>query len=126
MGDMSKLVSRYTELRLLKAKLKKTLDTKLVPVNEEMSEIESEMLKFLSDSGQTSAKTENGSFYKRSESRISVTDAASLTDFILKNEAVDLLQMRVVKSIYDDYIENGLNVPGVKVDSMAKIVVRKS
>lgn len=50
----------------------------------------------------------------------SISDIEALHDFIKTNNALDLLENRVCVSALDNYLEKGIHIPGVRVNSIIK------
>jgi len=120
------LVERYIKLRDLKDKIKELAKEKLAPVENKMKEIEDELQEFLNNTGQTSAKTANGTFFKKISSSVTVEDMDKVISFIKTNNAFDLLDSRVNKTAALKYLNEGYELDGVKVTSVYVVQIRKS
>ena len=126
MTNVEELTKKYVELREIKQEMEKLLNEKLKPINEKLAEIEIEILHFFNSTGQTSAKTKYGTPYKTILRSVTVSDSNEFFDFIKKNSAFDLLQKRVVATVFDQYIEDGIEVPGVAVEARVCVKIKKS
>jgi hypothetical protein len=125
MINLEEKVERYINLRDKKVQLEALLDEKLKPLKEEMNMIENEILDFLNKTGQTSAKTKFGVPYKHVSKSLSVENADDFFKFIAENDAFDLLQKRIVSAVYEKYVEDGIEVPGIKVEPRLSIKIRR-
>jgi hypothetical protein len=119
------LVERYIKLRDLKDKIAKVMKEKLEPVNSKIVEIEAELKEFLDETGQSSAKTEFGTCFKKVSHSVTVENMDEVVEFIKEHIAFDLLDSRVNKTAAMQYLEDGINVPGVKVNSVVVVQVRR-
>lgn len=124
--NIEQIIEVYRKLRAKKSAIEQLVKEKLVPLNKRLEELENMGLKFLDDSGQTSAKTTHGTAYKSTLSTIKVSENSDFINFVTANDAFDLLPQKVVKAVYDQYIEDGISIPGVEVSSIVKLRIRKS
>lgn len=125
-ANIEELTHRYLSLRDLKKKMEDTLEQKLKPVHEEMESIELEIMHFFNSTGQTSAKTKYGTPYITTSRSVTVADSNEFFKFVKENDAFDLLQKRIVSTVYDQYAEDGMVIPGVTVSSKHVVKVKKS
>jgi len=91
--------------------------------------LEIKALAFLQRTGQTNAKTDYGTLYKRIDTRINVSDPQRFIDHVLTNpeENIFLMEHRACKTACQDWIrEHNKDVPGVQIKHEAKIGVRKA
>lgn len=119
-------VEQYINLRDRRTVLKKAYSETDEELKNEMKLIEMDILEFLDSTGQQSAKTEHGTAYKEIFTSVTVADGQKFFDFVLQNDAIDLLEKRVNKTAYRSYKEDGIDVPGVNIYQEAKVKIRKS
>ncbi len=124
--NIESLVDEYRKLKVKKSVMEQLVKEKLAPLNKRLEELENIGLNFLNDTGQTSAKTASGTVYKNTLTTIKVSNTTDFIDFVMSNNAFDLLPQKVVKTVYDQYIEDGISIPGVEVSSIIKLRIRKS
>jgi hypothetical protein len=126
MINLDEKVERYIKLRDAKEEMERILKEKLEKIKDEMSLIENEILDFLNQTGQTSAKTKHGVPYKSVTKSVTVDNSDLFFEFVKQNNAFDLVQKRVVSTAFDRYLEDGIDVPGVKTDARISLKIRKS
>ena len=124
--NLNDKVAQYIKLRSSRAEIKKIYTESDKGLKEKMNLIEMNILEFLNETGQTSAKTDHGTAFKQESMSVTVSDAPQFFEFVINNKAVDLLERRVNKTVYKSYIKDGMVIPGVNVYKEAKIMVRKS
>jgi hypothetical protein len=124
--NIEELTKKYIELRDLKKQMEFVLEEKLKPLNEQMEKIELEIMRFLTTTGATSIKTKYGTPYCATVRSVTVDDSNKFFDFVKNNDAFDLLQKRVVSSVFDQYVEDGVEIPGVIVNSILRVKIKKS
>jgi len=119
-------VEQYINLRNKRSTIKKIYTEKDTELKSEMTKIEMDILEFLDSTGQASAKTMHGTAYKQNKTSVTVSDGKQFFDFVMQNNATDLLERRVNKTAYNTYVDDGIDVPGVNVYTEAKVMIRKS
>ena len=118
-------IQAYINLRDKLAEIKKAYTERSSSLKDAMSKIEMDILEYLQESGQESAKTKFGTAYKTTSTSVTVEDGKEFFDFVMDVGAIDLLERRVNKTAYKNYIEDGMDVPGVRVYSENKVVIRR-
>lgn len=128
MTDTSKLVKAYMNLRKARAELKAEFDVKDGELKQKMTKIENVLLAHLNESGQESAKTVYGTFYKQEEIRPMGSDWDAYYRFIKENDAWEGLEKRITRTFITQYMEanKGAIPPGVSVHREYVVRVRKS
>ena len=120
------LSAKYIALRDFKDKIKTEMDEKLGKVNAAMDKIENEMLTFLNQTGQESAKTASGTFFKKVTTSAKVADRDVFLQFVMLNEATNFLESRVNKTAVEEYIAaHGVLPPGVDVTKVVSVGVNR-
>jgi hypothetical protein len=127
--NTEELVSAYITLRNERAKLKEDYeeaDSKLV---KDMDQIEQVMLEICNEVGADSIKTPVGTVIRRVNERYYCTDWDNFKNYLLENEAVDLLERRIHQGNFREHMTDiqgqGLP-PGVNVMREFGITVRKA
>jgi hypothetical protein len=127
--NTEELVSAYITLRNERAKLKEDYeeaDSKLV---KDMDQIEQVMLEICNEVGADSIKTQVGTVMRRVNERYYCTDWDNFKNYLLENEAVDLLERRIHQGNFREHMTDiqgqGLP-PGVNVMREFGITVRKA
>jgi len=124
--NVAEKVKEYISLRGKKAKLESLIKAKVAPIKTRMIEIENELLKFLNETGQRSSKTSFGTPYKAIKKFITVSDSEKFFKFVKDTDAFDLLHKKVATSVYDTYIKEGIEVPGITETSEIVVHILKS
>jgi len=120
------LAQRYVALRILKSKVDSEYKEKLSRVTGVMDDIESEMMTFLSQTGQESAKTASGTFFKKTSTSVKVADWNTIFSFIVDHDLFHMLTQGVNKTAVEQYIEvHGEVPPGVDITRVVTIGVNK-
>jgi hypothetical protein len=127
--NTEELVSAYITLRNERVKLKEDYeeaDSKLV---KDMDQIEQVMLEICNEIGADSIKTPVGTVMRRVNERYYCTDWDNFKNYLLENEAVDLLERRIHQGNFREHMTDiqgqGLP-PGVNVMREFGITVRKA
>lgn len=120
------LVDKYIKLRDLKDRVKAEYaecESKIVAA---MDEIEGKLMTFLNQTGQESANTKAGTFFKRTTTSAKVVDRDVFIKFVMDNDATNFLESRVNKTAVEEYIQaNGAVPPGVDVSRVVTISVNR-
>lgn len=124
MQKIDELVRDYLKLRTMKEDLAKAYKEKDLFLKEKMETLGNTINQFLNDTGQDFAPTKYGTAHRIPKSSVKITDRHLLNKFILEHGAADLLQGKVTKTVYDAYVIDGIEVPGVAVDTWYDISVR--
>lgn len=120
------LSAKYIALRDFKDKIKTEMDEKLGKISAAMDKIENEMLTFLNQTGQESAKTASGTFFRKTTVSAKVADRDIFLQFVMQNEATNFLESRVNKTAVEEYVaENGVLPPGVDVTKVVSVGVNR-
>jgi hypothetical protein len=127
--NTEELVTAYISLRNERAKLKEDYedaDSKLV---KDMDQIEQVMLEICNEVGADSIKTSVGTVMRRVNERFYCTDWDNFKNYVLENEAVELLERRIHQGNFREHmtqIEGQGLPPGVNVMREFGITVRKA
>jgi len=123
--SVENLVREYQGLAKTRDDLELLLDSKLAPVKEKMTKIEQQLLEYFDANGITSLKTQYGTPYKTILRKVSIADTNVFFGFIHQTQNYELFQKRVNLTIYEELVNSGVEVPGVKIDSAVKLKIRK-
>lgn len=105
------LAEKYVAVRDLKAKVSAEYKAKEAKINEALDKLESEMLTFLSSTGQESANTKSGTFFKKMSASAKVADRDAFMHFVMENEAINFLTNHVSAEAVKEYIAEHDAVP---------------
>ena len=119
---MDDVVAKYVSLRDKKKETVERHKTELKPFDDALDALEGIMGKHLNEVGADSIKTPHGTFYRQTRVTARVADWAKVLDFAVENERYDLFERRVNKAV----VEEIGAVPGVEVDTMVVVNVRRS
>jgi len=137
------IIGKYVQLRDEIKEVSERHAAELAPLNSQMERIEAYLLASLTQDGVDSYKTSAGTAYKSTTLstrmdnkeeflRVALADVAVTTktpvDLVVqKVMACPLLDIRVAKAGVKEFMEaSGYAVPGVAVESMVKVNIRRS
>lgn len=129
MSDVTKvdtLVAKYVKLRDFKTSVATDLKAKEAKITAEMDKIESELMSFLNQTGQESANTKAGTFFKRTTTSAKVADRDVYLKFVMDTDNLQFLESRVNKTAVEQYVEeHGTVPPGIDVVRVVAISVNR-
>lgn len=121
------LVSQYVRLR---DKIKEAEDAhkaKLKDAKEYLEELNTRLLQRLNEVGGESVKTSSGTVYRTTRRSASIADGDAFRQFVINNEAFDLVDWRANANAVDDFIkEQQAPPPGVNFSTAFTVGVRRS
>ena len=122
------VVSTYLTIRNEKDRLSREFQKKEQELKAELEQLEQVMLQSCNEVNADSIKTSKGTVIKSFRENFVCSDWTNFRDFILENEAPELLQQRIHQANFKEFIssreEEGLP-PGISSMREFKIVVRK-
>jgi len=127
--NAEELVSAYIALRDERAKLKSEYEEADTKVQKDMEQIEQTMLTICNEVGADSIKTSHGTLIRRVNERFYCTDWDNFKNYVLENEAVELLERRIHQGNFKQHIaerENDGLPPGVNVMREFAVTVRRA
>ena len=125
--NISKRVEQYVALRDKIKEIKIQQKEELAPYNVMLDKLGSSCLKFLQDTGQESARTENGTVYITTRGTASLEDAEAFMRHVIGTQEWELLDRRANSTAVKAYIEeNGTLPPGVRFSDIIDVGVRRS
>jgi len=124
---LDKLTRVYLKMRTTIQDLQKEYEGKLEELKAQQDVVKFAIKERMLSLGTTSAKTDFGTVILSKKTRYSTNDWASFKEFIINNDAVDLLEKRIAQKNMETFlIENPGSVPpGLNSDSEYDISVRK-
>lgn len=125
--SVDKLVSAYIKIRDARDEIKREADEKVQALQAELDVIGKTLLEQFKQNGIDSAKTPFGTAYRTIKSRYWTNDWEAMHDFIVENDALDLLEKRIHQSNMKQFLEENpdLHPKGLNVDSEYSVVVRR-
>ena len=124
--NIEDVVKGYVSLRDLKTKMKKGHTEELAPINENMMKIEGWLMRDLQVRKVLSQKTAEGTAFIQSSTKATVRDRDAFLAHVKENDAWDLIENRVAKSVVEDHLENtGEIIPGVHYEKTLVVRVRR-
>jgi len=119
-------VAAYIRLRSEKEDIEREMKEQVELVKAKMAKLEAWFQQYLDESGQTSAKTREGTVFVTTTDYARVADWDKVLEFIKTREAYDLLQKRISKDAVRSYIDDsGCVPPGVNYGSKLSVNVRR-
>lgn len=127
--NTEELVAAYIALRSERAKLKEDYEEADNKLKTDMEKLEQSMLEICNEIGADSIKTSFGTLIRRVNERYYCTDWDNFKNYVLENEAVELLERRIHQGNFREHMTEiqgqGLP-PGVNVMREFGITVRKA
>jgi len=124
--NIADLTRDYIELRTKKNQVEKLVKEKVDLIKAKMRFLEGKILAFLQQSGQESAKTKFGTPYITKKVGFNIANADEFFNYVIENDAVDLLTKKVNSTAAKAYLEDEVKIPGVKIYTELKVGVKKS
>jgi hypothetical protein len=125
--NIKEIVSKYIELRDLKAQMKKEADAAVRPVQDAMDQLEAVILSNLDELGTEAFKTEAGTAYVSTRTSVTVADWDGFFGFVKDKEAWHLLNHAAGKTAVEEYAkETGDLPPGLNFRVERTVNVRRS
>lgn len=126
--NIDELTQDYMALRREREKLAAQFKQDDGALQEAQATIEAKLLELCSEHNMDSIRTKNGTVMRSIKSRVHVLDWDSFYQYVLENEAPQLLQKRVHESNFEEFMSerrgDGLP-PGVNVVREYSITIRK-
>ena len=124
---LDRLVSAYIKLRDQKLDIRRQLEEQEAAIESKLDAIKVSLLEHCKATGAESVRTAAGMFYRSMKSKYWTSDWDSMNQFILENNAVDLLEKRIHQSNMKQFLEENPDKlpPGLNVDSEYTITVRR-
>ena len=126
--NVDKLVEVYIKMRDKRSQLQKEFDNEDTRIKEQQALIEEHLLEMCKETGAEGLRTSSGSVFRTVKTRYWTSDAKSMKEFILENDAFELLENRIHQTNMRTFLEeNPDKMPkGLNVDSKYGITVRRA
>ncbi|WP_454627677.1 hypothetical protein [Bradyrhizobium cenepequi] len=127
MADINTRVEQYVKLRdLIKAKNDEHKKA-MKPFNETLEQLNSVLLAHLNTMGGNSVSTDGGTVYRTEKKSAPLADAQAFMDYVIANQAWDLLDRKANVTAVEDHINtNGVPPAGVNFTSTFVVGVRRA
>jgi len=118
----------YRKIRDKKAEITKEYDVKIAELEKQQDTVAACLKDILVQHKVQTMKTEHGTAYLQPKIRYYAIDWSAFGEWVVKNNAVDLLEKRVAQGNMKQWLEdNPTNPPpGLEVDSQITVIVRKN
>ena len=127
MADIAKRVAQYVALRDMIKSKEAEQKKELKPLKDTLEQLNSVLLAHLNNVNANSAATDSGTVYRTEKKSASLADAQAFMDFVIANQAFDLLDRKANVTATEEYIkENDAPPPGVNFSSTFVVGVRRS
>ena len=127
--DTEQLVEAYLNIRAERERLKAEYEAADETLKHDMSQLDAMFLTIFNDINASSIKTSRGTVIKNLKERYICNDWGGFRDFVIQNEAVDLLERRIHQSNFKTFLAeheaDGLP-PGVNVLREFGVTVRRA
>ena len=103
------------------------LDAQIATIKEQQEQVSIAMRDKMKDLGVNSLRTDHGTVTMLKKTRYYTQDWDSFKNFVLENQAVDLLERRIAQTNMTQFLEEnpGLVPPGLNADTKLDVSVRK-
>lgn len=120
------LIADYRRLKLLREQLEKKATEVVKPVKAAMEDISNELQRRLTEAGEQSVKTSEGTAYLQVQTSVTVQDPDAFTNWVLEN-GLEFMDVKANKTAAIEYMEGheGELPPGLKYSSFTKCNIRK-
>jgi hypothetical protein len=125
--DMTQRVAQYVKLRDKIKKLDDTHKDNMKPYREMLDQLNGVILSALNDIGGESIRTEAGTAYRTEKKSASLADPEAFMQFVVENDAWDLLDRKANVTAVADFIdENNGPPPGVNYSTRFEVGIRRA
>ena len=124
--NIDEVIDTYIKLREQKAQKKAEMDAVMRTFDEGMEKLEG-WLKLQADKmGVTQFKSPSGTAFFKTDDYVNIANWEAFKDFVIKNQAYDMLEKRASKVSVRHYIDsNGSVPPGLNYNTRLVLNVRK-
>lgn len=123
--SLDRLTEAYVNIRDARGELKRTFDVKDAELRETLADIGARLLSYCETNGVESARTQHGTFFRSVRTRYWATDWAAVHKYVMDNAMPELLEKRISQATMKQLTEDGVEVPGMNVDSEYAVTVRR-
>ena len=124
---MDKLAKAYLKIRNAKSELTQKYEDEMATLDEQENQLEAAMKDQMLEMGTKSMRTDAGTVMLGTKTRYTTQDWGSFKEFVIKNDAVDLLERRIAQRNMAQFLEENPDKvpPGLNADTQYQISVRK-
>lgn len=124
---LDKLVRVYMKMRAAIQEIEKEYDTKLEELKAQQQLVKNSIKDQMLSMGSKSIRTDFGTVVLAQKTRYYTNDWESFKQFVIDNDAVDLLEKRIAQSNMAKFLEENPSLvpPGLNSDSEFDVSVRK-
>jgi hypothetical protein len=124
---MDKLAKAYLKIRNAKSELTQKYEDEMATLDEQENQLEAAMKDQMLAMGTKSMRTDAGTVMLGTKTRYTTQDWGSFKEFVIKNDAVDLLERRIAQRNMAQFLEENPDKvpPGLNADTQYQISVRK-
>ena len=120
------LAAKYVELRDQIAVIEADAKALTAPLKEVMGKIETYFKALAQAEGVESWKTHSGTVYLSRTDSVKLADPASFMEYVIANEAWDLIEKRAAKVAVRGFLDsNGTLPPGAEISTRVEVVIRR-
>ena len=125
--NAEQLVTIYVKMRDKRQKLQQEFDEQDGKIKEQQDQVTQALLELCKDTGAEGLRTSAGSVFRTVKTRYWTSDWKSMKQFILDNDAFELMEQRVHQTNMKDFLEEhpDLMPAGMNVDRKYVINVRR-
>jgi len=125
-ADIAKRVEQYVKLRDKIKQIKDEQKKILKPYNETLEQLNALLLAHLNGLNGNSVSTDAGTVYRTEKKSASLADAEAFMEYVIANNAFDLLDRKANVTAVEDHInEHNAPPPGVNFQSTFEVGVRR-
>lgn len=123
---VDKVIAAHMKLRDKKAQIEAATKEQVREIKKQMDKLEAWIKEKADQDGVTSFKTKHGTAFLTTTDFASIENWDAALDFIINNEAFDMLEKRVSKTAVRGYIKENKEVPpGINYGTRLDVNVRK-
>lgn len=127
MTDIAKRVEQFVKLRDLIKQKNDAHKLAMKPYNETLEQLNALLLAHLNSVNGNSVATDNGTVYRTEKKSASLADAQAFMDYVIQNNAWDLIDRKANVSAVEDFInQHNKTPPGVNWSSTFVAGVRRA
>lgn len=126
--NAEKMVEVYIKMRDKRSQLSKAFDEEDGRIKAQQDMIAEQLLELCKETGAEGLRTPAGSVFKTVKTRYWTSDHKSMKEFILENDAFELLEQRVHQTNMKNFLEEHPDKfpKGMNIDSKYSVMIRRS
>ena len=125
--NVEQLVKAYIKMRDARQQLLREFDEADDRIKQQQDVVQQALLELCKETGTDGLKTSAGTVTRTIKTRYWTSDWNSMKNFIIENDAFELLEQRVHQTNMKSFLEENPNLmpPGMNIDSKYAITVRR-